>query len=365
LFMSKTINYKSATNLLNECLEGVTNGNFKSDEYIVDESVLSASQTLFASKTQSYREVLLGCSLVRYFDKSVDLKLPYINLGQNSYNGRTLDENVVNPFFQANEIPSSKGPYLATFRRSVTIDGSILSSQRDKLGFSALITAITFLSGLDRKKDIKNFICFIIKNFTDLREASKIQIAKIKRLSLNQHKYLIDELIKTKSGGLLPVLITVALLKTISSCYKLDWKVELQGINEADHASGAGGDVTIKTDGEVICVLEVTERPIDSTRVVSTFNSKIVRNGITDYIFVYKNIAPSVDAINSAERYFGQGHEINFVRIAEWVINNLATLGTKCREMFLDELISLIDNKEVSSGLKVRWNGIIRSLSEI
>ena len=53
---------------------------------------------IFRSQTQAYREVLLGCVLVRILDKSIDVHKPYVNQGDDAYNGRTLDERVINPF---------------------------------------------------------------------------------------------------------------------------------------------------------------------------------------------------------------------------------------------------------------------------
>jgi hypothetical protein len=36
---------------------------------------------LFESKTQAYREVLLGCILARLLDPKVDIRLPYVQQG--------------------------------------------------------------------------------------------------------------------------------------------------------------------------------------------------------------------------------------------------------------------------------------------
>mgnify|MGYP007099441666 CR=1 FL=1 len=55
---------------------------------------------VFYSQTQSYREVLLGCALIRLLDKGVNIRLPYIKHGKGAFNGRTLDEKVINPFLQ-------------------------------------------------------------------------------------------------------------------------------------------------------------------------------------------------------------------------------------------------------------------------
>src|SRR5258707_13231646 len=82
----------------------------------VSEDVDAAVRIIFASRTQAYREVLLGSALAHLANRSVDIRSPYANQGDYAYNGRTLDEKVINPFFHENRIPSTKGPFLSVFR---------------------------------------------------------------------------------------------------------------------------------------------------------------------------------------------------------------------------------------------------------
>ena len=318
---------------------------------------------LFASKTQSYREVALGCGLVRLLDKSLNLRLPYVNQGKGAFNGRTLDEDVVNPFLHDRQVPASKGPYLATFRRSVKFDDATREGTRDKIGYDALIKVLEGFEATKKDLEIENLLRFILGRFVALRDASKVPIAKINKLTLDQYETLFDPLLQTKSGGLIPVLLTVAMFQTIAECFKLDWKIEWQGINVADKAKGAGGDISVITPKEgLICAIEVTERPIDRARVVSTFNTKISPNGIGDYMFVFSGGRPAADARQVANQYAGQGHDVNFVEIKPWLLNNLATIGTKCRAAFTRNFLALLDTKEVPAAIKVKWNDLVKRL---
>ena len=45
---------------------------------------------LFKSKTQAYREVLLGCILARMVNRKVDVSLPYVQQGELAYSGRAI-----------------------------------------------------------------------------------------------------------------------------------------------------------------------------------------------------------------------------------------------------------------------------------
>ena len=71
---------------------------------------------------------------------------------------------------------------------------------------------------------------------------------------------------------------------------------------------------------------------------------------------------PSEDARKAARTYFSQGHEINFVQVTEWILNNLATLGAKGRAMFTKEVLALLGSQEVPASVKIAWNDIVREI---
>ncbi len=324
-------------------------------------TVQRAGDALFSSSTQSYREVLLGCCLARILDASIDIRHPYVNQSDDAFNGRTLDEKVVNPFLQDRLIPCSKGPYLASFRRNVQFVPETAKGLRDKDGYKALLV---FLDALKQSStaEAKTLTIYLLFRFIELRNASRVPLSHISRLSLEQYDELLTEMLQVQSGGLIPVLLVVAMLRTIKSCFDLKWEIGFQGINVSDKSSGAGGDITVTLGGETVLAIEVTERPIDKARVVSTFNTKVMRAGIQDYLFVYSDATPAEDARKVARTYFSQGHEINFVQVKEWILNNLVTLGGKCRSAFTKELLALLDVREVPASVKVAWNDLVKKV---
>ncbi len=269
---------------------------------------------------------------------------------------RTFDEDVVNPFLKDAQIPSSKGPYLAMFRRGWDFTREYEAKVRDKDAHAAFMNCMDHLESLSTPDELRLFVRELIHRFWKMREAAAVPIVQIKRLSLPQCDVLISGLLSVPSGGRLPVLITQAMFETIKRHFGLDWTVECQGINVADAASGAGGDITIKSGERIVMAAEVTERLVDRNRLVSTFKSKIAPAGIEDYLFLTKHAAPDPEAQRLAEQYFAQGHEINFCDIQNWIVNNLATLGIKGREVFKEELQRLISGPDVPKTMKVAWN---------
>jgi hypothetical protein len=319
-----------------------------------------AVEELFESKTQSFREVLLGSALVRLVVPEADLRKPYVNQGEGAYNGRTMDERVVNPFLQTQRIPSSKGPYLAVFRRSVLLQPG-QSGIRDQRGYEALMRSIDELEEADEEGCLE-CLTYLLYRFAQFREASTIRLARVGRLSLEQLDTFNGALLSSSSGGLIPVLLTVAVLKTIQASFDLAWRVEHQGINVADRASGAGADISVYSGEACVLSIEVTERCVDENRVVSTFNTKIVEAGIVDYIFAYGAEPPSDGAREAARRYFAQGHEIIFVELRGWIRNCLVVLGTRGRTTFLNEARLLFESEHANAAVKVLWNAATKTV---
>ena len=326
------------------------------------DTVVAATELIFASATQSYRETLLGLGLARLLDRSIDIRRPYVKLGPGAFSGRSLDEHVVNPFLHDRMIPCSKGPYLATFRRSVMFVPETGQGLRDTAGYQAFLDLIGEFERMETDELISQLLRFLLYHFVELRDASRVQLAHIARLSLDQYDQLIEGLINTPSGGLMPVLLTVAIFDAIRQCFNLDWQIDWQGINAADRATGVGGDITLHSNDRVILAVEVTERPIDRARVVSTFVTKIAPQGIEDYLFMSAGSSPSDDARTVVMQYFAQGHDVSFLQVRPWLTNNLATLGVRCRVMFTNVFLHLLESPSVPAALKVRWNDLVQEV---
>lgn len=319
----------------------------------VDARFAKNADALFASNTQAFREVLLGCILVRLQDKSIDVTKPYVNQGGRAYSGRTLDERAVNPFFHDHRIPSSKGPFLSVFRRSVTFTPETRGGVRDKDAFDAFIRCLAIVrrDGGDHEKLLR----YMLYRFVELREASSVPLTRIQRFSLAQYEALIRRLLDAPSGGRFPVFLIVAAFRSISQHFELGWEISSQGINVADSPSGAGGDVTIRTDGTLLLAAEVTERPVGRDRVVSTFNTKIAPAGMEDYLF-FVSQEPMGPAVQQADRYFAQGHEVSFVDISRWLTMMLATVGKRGREAFTRQILAMLDDQQTPQSVRAAWN---------
>jgi hypothetical protein len=232
---------------------------------------------------------------------------------------------------------------------------------RDREGYTALLDYIAALETADETQ-ARALVLYLVYRFVVLRSVANIPLSRISRLSLEQYEALVSALLQVQSGGLIPVLLSVAMLRAIKTFYGLRWQIEWQGINVSDKASGAGGDITVRQDDTIVLAIEVTERPVEKARVVSTFNTKIIKSGIEDYLFIYSNSLPTDDARRVARTYFTQGHEINFLQVREWIVNNLGTMGARGRVTFTQEILGLLDTRDVPASIKMAWNDTVRAI---
>ena len=264
---------------------------------------------------------------------------------------------MVNPFLHEHQIPASRAPYLSALRRGFQFREG-WPGQRDRVGFGAALNFITALEEANADQ-ARVYLRGLMYRFVRLRDAADIALNDVHRLSIDQYGSLIDGLLGVRSGGLIPVLMAVATFQTFSDCFELNWRVEWQGINVADQAHGEAGDITVYRNDVRLFSVEVTERQIDRARVVATFQEKIARGGLDDYLFIFGNVEPANEAREVARQYFAQGHEINFVPIRDWILTVMTTIGPRCRRIFTERFRALLGARTVPGTLKAAWNNLL------
>ena len=322
-----------------------------------------ATDTVFASKTQAYREVLVGCILTRLTDPTRNIRLPYLDLGSDAFSGRSLDERVVNPFLQERSIPCSRGPYLSVFRRQVGFDESTRARLRDRKGYDGFLGIIRQIEHCGERHVLLQLLDYLMHRFILLREEAQVELLQLDRMSLRQHAALIDGLLARSSGGVFPCLLVLSMVEVLAERFGLPWAIDSQGTNVADAASGAGGDITVCENGKPLLTIEVTERSVDAPRVQATFRAKIATAGLSDYVFAVHLARVEEEALGQAEKYFSQGHEVVFADIRDWLVNSLVTVGSVGRAMFHRKMREHLAAASTLTALRVAWNEEVERLT--
>ena len=318
---------------------------------------------LFKSKTQAFREGLVGCALARLCDPEVNVTKPYMKHGENAYNGRTLDEKVVNPTLTERRIPVSKAPFLSTLRRGVRFTESMGVGVRDKEAFAAFLAIVNHINKSEQGA-INEVLHELSHRFLVLRDASNIPVARLRRISHEQYEVLISRLLGIASGGRFPVFLIEATFHAINEAFNLGWEIIVQDINVADGPTNVSGDLEIRDGDQILLAAEITERPVDKNRIQTIFQTKIAVANVNDYLFLVTS-SPDGDAVVQARQYFTQGHEVNFVDIKNYILMTLLSIGVKGRQCFNRVLVDRIDQQSVSATLKVAWNEQIAQLTAI
>lgn len=358
--MGRKLDQDQAKRLLEQEYELAESLFREGSQLIAPDEIAEATDRIFKSKTQAYREALIGCALARILDPEIDIRLPYMKQGERAFHGRALDEQVVNPFLRDHTIPSSTGPYLSAIRRNVSFIPETLG-QKDRKAYEQFLAFIAMLEVAD-ENDARQYLRYLLYHFIKLREASDISLQDIRKLSIEQYDRLIAGLLGVRSGGWLPMLLAVSTFKTISECFELNWRVDWKGINVADRARSEGGDINVFRHDRPLFSVEVTEREINRARVVATFKTKISPAGIDDYIFFYSATPPTEEAREAARQYFAQGHDVNLISVKDWIITTLSTIGPKCRRIFTERFMEILGSKGVPAALRVAWNDQLNRL---
>jgi hypothetical protein len=354
--MPHKIDRKAATALLAEVFQMAEDDFREGATVSVPTAAKASTERLFASKTRAYREALVGCVIAHILVPEIDIRLPATAHGEHAFSGRSLADYVVAPFLRGRAVPiSASSPYLSSLRGGARfIPGGEPRIQDDQEGFDALVAIVDYVRSLNSEQS-RTYLRYLLRQFIELRESGNIPLKKIAKPNLNQLGNLIDELLTVKSGGRIPALLAVAMFQTVSECHKLGWRVDFQGINVADKASGAVGDITIQKDGAILLGVEVTERAVDQARVTLIFDQKVSPGALSDYLFI-TTTEPENSAIIAARKYTGVGHEMNFVPLAPWLKYNLATIGQSCRAIFQSKMVDLLRAPGVPAEVRVAWN---------
>ena len=235
---------------------------------------------------------------------------------------------------------------------------------RDQDGYDALLRLIRHVQATDSDGDLLAFLDHLLLRFYELREESQVAIAQPQRISLEQISELVDRLLATPSGGRYLMYLVEATLNAIKDRFGLAWDVQMQGVNVADAAGGAVGDVEVREHDMIVFSAEVTERQINADRVIATFETKIAPHAIRDYLFLTSD---SVDdaAKAQASAYFAIGHEVNFIDIAAWIWHTLASIGSDGRAMFFRALLDRLGRDDTPTALRTAWNDEITRLTRV
>ena len=166
-----------------------------------------------------------------------------------------------------------------------------------------------------------------------------------------------NQYLKVASGGLRPLVVATALMRTLGEAYSLFPKVDSQGVNEADAAAGQPGDVMCYDDeGELALAVEVKGDMLTLVELQSTI-SKARSSYVTNILFMTPDFASGDrDAIETKIREeFAQGSNIYQTSIRSLVRSSFMLLSEDWRVTFLQEICSELDERSTQPGDRIAF----------
>jgi len=197
----RPVDIDTAKALLAETFELAESDHRDGAPVTIPSAIVAATERLFLSKTQAYRDALPSCAIARIIDPEIDIRLPATEYGENAFSGRSLAEKVVTPFLRERSVPTSAWPFLSALRGGARfMKGGEPRIQQDKDGFAAMVEIVDYLRQSDAET-VKNYLRYLMRRFIELRESHNITLKRISKPNLEQLSCLIKGMLTIKSGG--------------------------------------------------------------------------------------------------------------------------------------------------------------------
>ncbi len=269
-------------------LDGVWRESLERDREDADPEV----DRLTNSSIVSVRYALVTQLLGKIADpKRHILKLQLAAAGDGAWDARSFSTAVVVPWVADNHgiLGSSAEPYASKPLRRPRLTED-MDNVRSKREWNALVQ---FLSPLELApaEELRSAFLRVLGSLARKMKRQSFSYPIPRRLSQAQLQDMLARFLAVRSGGLRPLAVAAALFRVVGEGFSLFTRVESQGVNSPDSASGAPGDIMCFFDDEVRLVVEVKEAAVSVNQVqASSRKAMEVEAGLTNLLFA----APSL-----------------------------------------------------------------------
>lgn len=227
---------------------------------------------LVNSKVTSIRYALITQVVGKIADPRRSLL--YLQSGDGNpgaWNARSFCDKVIVPWVSDNQnvIGASSEPYASNPLRRVCISQD-MSDVRNVREWNRLVALFETWDGASPDKLYtlyRRCLAAIARRLADQSFEYSIPL----RISAGRTRALLEAFLSDQSSGFRPMVITAALMQVLGEGFSLFDRIDSQGVNEADVATGAPGDVMCYAeDGTLILAVEVKDRRLTLADVRSS-----------------------------------------------------------------------------------------------
>lgn len=322
------------------------------------------------SGTVAIRYALLTQLLGKIADPSRDiLTLQLAASIPGAWDARSFSTAVVVPWVTDNQnvLGTSQEPYASKPLRRERLE-RVMPNVRDKQGWEQLVELLDGLQDADHATLVKAFRR-VLNALVRRLAGQSFGYAIPQRISLPAMSKMLTEFLDTPSGGLRPLAVTTALLRTIGEALGLFSRVEGQGINEADVAGGAPGDVVCycSDDPTRIClVVEVKDMDLTLAHVQSsTRKAKQADLGLTSLLFAVPSTRSSDhEAIEAlTRREWASGLNVYMTGVVPLMEASFMLLGEAWRVNLVREIAAELDDRQDQPARR-SWHDLLINIQE-
>ena len=245
---------------------------------------------------------------------------------------------------QYSVLGTSDDPYVNNPLRRPRLDEG-MESLKYRKEWCALVG---FLSKLEDASDpamVRNAVIGCLQSIARRLREQQVDYPVPVRIGMDQLGELIEQYLAVSSGGLRPMVVATALMRTLGKAYTIFARVESQGVNEADSATGVPGDVLCyDEEDDLALAVEVKGHELTLIEVESTI-LKARSSRVTNVLFATPGLA-SADRDAIEEKIieeFAKGGNVFQASIQSLVRTSFVLLKEEWRVNFLRAICSELD----------------------
>lgn len=248
--------------------------------------------------------LLLACSLAKIHNPKVDIRKPYTEIGdEDSYSGRTFDEQYINPFIHKHKLPCNPTtafltPALRNRNVVLTLDLNLVG-RPPHLYLNVLRLLDDVFTNKISASDLltETIRCLlVVRDETSQRMSTLLAGLKASEgtipLSTESIVKLIEQHLACPKSSRLPVLVVAAAYQSASQ-YLKERVLPLAAHNAADEQTGSLGDIeiTLINDDNVVTCYEMKTKRITSDDIDRALQKiALSRIRIDNYIFITTDV---------------------------------------------------------------------------
>ncbi len=283
---------------------------------------------------------------------------------------RSFCNKVIVPWIQDSDsvLGTSTDPYVSKpLRRRRLDDWSTPLRQRAE--WESLVTILREVQNSESQAFIERTLRRCLRSIARRYQELQISFPVPHRASLQQTIAIADRFLSERSGGERLLIVADALMRTLGKAFGLFDEVLRQGVNEADAASNAAGDIVcLRNDDErsperVVLAVEVKDRNLTLVELNASIQ-KARNRCVPVVLFLVSGLEPA-DKDTMEKRIaeeWSLGTNIHFLSLKDLMRVSLCLVHERSRIEFLREIGAGINKLAVQPTLRLDWSNLLADM---